>query len=466
MTSHPDRHSDRMPPAVARTVAFLNEREVWFSLGRNHEARSCRDAANKRTRLGETGIPLWDELKSFLGEFRHADGTQQYVMVHCRGDRLIDLAHVADAVRADPVHGSPKRLEENALARLGMDYGLVNPFEPWALDGQLLASPVLQVFDRDLLDPIGVPGTVMTNAGDLTWSVEMHARELAEALDHVIVADVSVRDDGEPPRPAWASAPPTVGIITGNSPESGMMLWRMVNDAVREGLGNYARGDVVMPRVLVQSLPELGLTMELDQRHREVWPALRTATATLCRDGARIIAVACNTTPYFAQDIRKITAEYGATFVSIAEVAGAWLRSRGIDQIALVGVKTVADLGPWSPYREPLSGVGVEIPNERTMHRIHELAYDVKARGADQKSLNQLRNILKQGVRSDVVMLALTEISLVLEQQKSPQRSDRLLLDTMKLYATDIAERYLGTSISPGMAESTPAPTASSPPLP
>ncbi len=392
----------------------------------------------------ETGIPLWDELKSFFGELRRRDGRKQYVVLHCRGDRLLDLERAAAVVG-----GTPQRLIGPALEGIGMAYGLVSPFEPWELDGQLLAAPVLQVFDRDLLQPVGVPGTVMTNAGDLTWSVEIYPTDLANALDHTAMDDISIHDPEERPRPPWATKPTNIGIITGNGPESGMLLWRMVNETVREHLGRDARGDVVMPRVLVRSLPELGLTMELDRRHRFVWPALRNAAAELCRDGAGVLAIACNTTPYFTPELRQIVSEYGASFLSMPEVVGGWLRDNHVADAALVGVKTVADLGPWSPYREPLEGIEIEIPDESTMARIHELAYAVKAKGARHTGLNQLRTILNTEVRSKVVILALTEISLLLELQKRNQRSDRLIVDTMRLYADAIAGAYLGQPVAP-----------------
>ncbi|HXC45355.1 MAG TPA: hypothetical protein VNU24_02020 [Solirubrobacteraceae bacterium] len=433
---------ERLPETVARTAEFLSEHEVWFRLARNPAVRSCRDAANKRMRLGQVGVPLWDELKSFFGVLRRPEGREQYVVVHCRGDRLIDLARVTEVVG-----GTLSRMAHIDLEGLGMAYGLVNPFEPWALDAQLMTSPVLQVFDRDLLTPIGIPGTVMTNAGDLTWSVEIRPGELADALDHKIVADVSVEDPDERARPAWAVAPKTIGIITGNGPESGMLLWRTINRIVREQLGRDARGDTVMPEVILRSLPEMGLTMELDRRHRHVWPALRKAAVELCRDGAEVLTLACNTTPYFAPELSKIAAEYQTTFVSMPDALGDWLRSRDIGQVALVGVKTVAELGPWSPYRTPLSKIEVELPNDQTMTRIHELAYQVKAQGADHASLNRLRDILREGVESRVVVLALTEISLVLELQKQAPRSDRLLVDTIELYAARIAGLYLGSDL-------------------
>lgn len=443
----PDLHdnpADRPPQSVARTATFLSERGVWFTLGRNHEARSCRDAAQKRTRLGEIGIPLWDELKSFFGVVNR-DGRAQHLVVHCRGDRELDLELVAASVGASD---APERCEGPELERLGMAYGLVNPFEPWAFDGQLLAVPVLQVFDRDLLTPIGVPGTVMTNAGDLTWSVELRAAELATALDHTIVADVSRQDPGES-RPKWAGAPSTFGIITGNGPDSGMLLWRSINRYVNEAIGKLARGDFAMPRVIVHSLPELGLTMELDSRHEAVWPTLRQTTAEMCRDGANVIAVACNTTPHFAPELRQICAEYGAEFVSMPEVVGSWLHRHRIDRVSLLGVKTVAELGPWSPYREPLAGVRVDVPDDYMMERLHAFAYEVKAASDPEKYQKTLGNFyrLVSAIESDVVVVALTELSLLLEHQRKPRESQRLIVDAMKVYAAALAARHLGLEL-------------------
>lgn len=433
-----------MPSAVVRTAAFLSERGVWFALGRNQPARSCRDAAHKRTRLGEAGIPIWDEIKSFFGVVDRPAGRRQHLIVHCRGDRSLDLDLVAAAVGTEV---QPRRLDAHALERLGMAYGLVNPFEPWALDGQLLAAPVLQVFDRDLLHPIGIPGTVMTNAGDITWSVELNAAELNAALDHTIVADVSRPDQRGSVRPRWASKPVTFGIITGNGPDSGMLLWRTINRCVRESLGDACRGDFSMPRVMVQSLPELGLTMELDRRHRSVWPSLRETTAKLCRDGADVIAIACNTTPHFGPELRGICAEYDARLITMPEVVGDWLHKQGVGQIALLGVKTVAEMGPWSPYRDPLAGIQVEALDNRTMARLHEIAYEVKAQGPSQAALNRLRAILQNEVQSEAVVVALTELSLLLELQKGRQRSSRLIVDAIALYASSLAAEHLGLDI-------------------
>jgi len=435
-----------VPRAVLQTAGFLKERGVWWQLSRNHEAFSCRDAARKRWRLGHEGIELWNELKSFFGRFRNASGREQYFMAHCRADRILNIGRLGQALKAQ---GVPERLDDEEVQRLGLRYGLVNPFETWKhsayeMDGPLLTAPVLQVFDTELIHRLGVPGNVMTNAGELTWAVEFDIVDLLEKMDHTIVADVADLNR-ENEREVWgARDQPSIGILTGNSPESGMHLWTEVNRRVREILGSLSCGDVSMPPVTVFSLPALGLTMELDRREQEIWPHLRKAVVDACRSGVQVLAIACHTTHYFTPQIRKICDEYGTEFLSMAEVLAQWLRHQGLQEIALVGIRYVSELGPWSAYRDPLGGIRVERPTERAKQLLGELAYQVKAEGPSESGLNRLRDVLRSEVASDTVVLALTELSILLSFQRKKGKSGRLLIDPLALYAEALACRYLG----------------------
>lgn len=223
-----------------------------------------------------------------------------------------------------------------------------------------------------------------------------------------------------------------------------MHLWSSLNRNVRELLGSLSCGDVSMPPVTVFSLPVLGLTMELDRREEEIWPHLRHAVQEACRSGAQVLTIACHTTHYFTPQIRTICAEYGTEFLSMAETLGVWLRSQGIGEIALMGIRYVSELGPWSAYREPLAGIQVERPTERAKQLLDELAYEVKAEGASEAGLNRLRNILREEVKCDAVVLALTELSILLSLQRKKGKSGRRLIDPLELYAEALARRYLG----------------------
>src|SRR5436189_167720 len=81
---------ENLPEAVHQCAERLRAFGIWHQFTRNEPATSCQDAARKRNRLGHKGVPLWDELKSFLGEF-HSGGVREIFLAHCRGDRRLDL---------------------------------------------------------------------------------------------------------------------------------------------------------------------------------------------------------------------------------------------------------------------------------------------------------------------------------------------------------------------------------------
>jgi len=79
------------PPAlVAANSALLGSLGVWHLVSKNKFAANggCADAATKRNRLGHTGIPVFDELKSHVGAYTDEQGTRRYVVAHCRGHQL------------------------------------------------------------------------------------------------------------------------------------------------------------------------------------------------------------------------------------------------------------------------------------------------------------------------------------------------------------------------------------------
>jgi aspartate/glutamate racemase len=438
-----------VPMAVQRAIEFLRRRSVWFNLSRNREARSCRDAARKRNRLGHEGIPLADELKSYIGLFTNAAGNPQPFLAHCRGDRLLDFAKLAKALNARDL---PIRMTEEDLNVFGLEYGLINPFgidqvlqtpNSYALDGAFLTSPILQVFDTELLHRVGIPGSMMTNAGDLTWGVEFFAKELISIIDNKFVESIAVSDPEEKHRPWGTRERKPIGIITGNAPESGILLWNYINEFVRDVPDINCYGDVSMPPVIVHSVPEMGLSMELDRREPEVWDALRSAVVDLGRQGVRLLALADNTTQYFTPQIRALCEEYKTEFISLPESVAAWLESQGKRQVALVGIDSVADLGHWSAYRDPLAAFDVVSLSESAKKQVHELAYQVKSEGVSEASLNRLRDILRREVSCDTVILALTELSLLMQRQRSKGRSGKDLIDPLKIYGETIARKYL-----------------------
>ena len=319
--------------------------------------------------------------------------------------------------------------------------------------GDDIAPAVLHLFDNSVLVPATPARTMFTNAGDYTWGLEFRPEELiaSYAPNHVRVANATLSSSS-----VTGAAPPSIGIITGNGPESGIALWQCVNDAIRGKLRVRANGfldvrkpgDLSLPTVFVHSLPGMGLSMELDQREQEVWDVLEAGLNGLCARGAALIALACHTTHYFAPRLHALAERHGARFVSMADVAMRAVAERRLESLAIVGVKYVAALDAWSSYGPIRNSVGaIEAVSESAMVDFHALAFEVKETGLRSgKNLHQkLTHLLGQHIRSPNVLVALTELSLILSAAtpKQREREVKVLIDPLSLYGEAIAEEYL-----------------------
>jgi aspartate/glutamate racemase/prolyl-tRNA editing enzyme YbaK/EbsC (Cys-tRNA(Pro) deacylase) len=424
---------ETVPGPVHRAHGVLDQLGIWYRFARNTKAMSCRDAAARRDRLGSIGIPVWDEMKSLA----LSDGSV-LVFAHCRGDQALDLSAVATAAGTGPLDLAG----DEHLAPLGLGYGLINPF----ISPDVAASTgLIQVFDVGLSVPIDVPGTIMTNAGDRTWGVEFYGADLAAATPGAISAPIAMEDPEADPRPPAIGRPFKIGIITGNSPESGMVLWELINGHVRTQLARNNVGDVSMPPVEVQSVPAMGLSMELDLRLEPVREAVEGAARALVDHGCTHVALACNTTQYFGDELSAICAAGNAEFLSMPDAVARWLTARGITEVGMVGIRYVSDLGEWSAYRAALAPFTVEPLSERGMGRITDIGYQIKAEGPTKGALGRLHNVLRDEFDSHTIVLALTELSLLLDLQTGKPRPDaKQIVDPLHVYAEAIACAYTG----------------------
>lgn len=424
------------PNRVQAAVDFFQRHHLWHVVSRNSHATSCRDAAARRSRLGVIGIPLHDELKSLCFVVYRADHTRSFALLHARATAQIDLKRAAILLGA--IRPLARMAQEELDAEFATSYGAVNPFSE--------ANKFIQVFDDDVCNTYSPPHTMMTNLGEHTWAVEFEAASLINALKaeapEVIVGKITEQAGKEHRQPVF-------GIITGNGPESGMALWRYINGEIFQALEPQKRmyGDLSFPRVIVHSLPEMGLSMELALREAAIWQVIEKATHDLCKAGVTHIALACNTTPYFGPQIQAICAQYQAQFVSIAEVSYQRIVARKLDDITLIGIPLVAEMGERSPYKR-LAELGVKPVEENVLNDLLDLGYMIKRMslsGQDNKALNKLQHIIRAGVKTKRVMIALTEISVLLE--RFPKLRDNIggveVIDPLRWYGEYLAEQFL-----------------------
>jgi aspartate/glutamate racemase/prolyl-tRNA editing enzyme YbaK/EbsC (Cys-tRNA(Pro) deacylase) len=423
-----------VPAGVQKSLDFFQRQEVWRIVSRNSPATSCRDASARRNRLGSQGIPLHDELKS-LCVVKYRDGNRSFALLHCRAHRRFDLERAAKVLQSD--RPLVRLSTTEMLAHFGMDYGTVNPF--------VAPSEFEQVFDEDVLGIYPLPGTMMTNLGHHEWAVEFEPQETVEHLGHewpIIVARITGSELRQTQLPSY-------GIITGNGPESGMALWRTLNHAVREGVADNQRihGDFLFPRVITLSLPEMGLSMELRNRYEQVRRVVDDAANQLCSAGIGTVSLACNTTQHFCSEIRRVVEPKGVEFLSMAESVLEYIRQHQIDDVTIIGIPVVADLGELSAYK-PLRSLNVRPVHPRAEEHLQELGYLVKKLGhreQDSAAMNKLQHIIKSGVETEHVLIALTEISVLLQgfPKHQKQIGGKSIIDPLRLHGESMARKYL-----------------------
>lgn len=324
-------------------------------------------------------------------------------------------------------------------------------------------SEIVQVFD-DSVNLIGDhPNTVTTNAGDRTKFLEINPQDLilsvSKYFPNTLKASISIPDPrwlGEnikyKIRDEWLHFPPPtgpkIGILTGNSPESGLMLWNDFLEQFRNIYNNLT--DVLMPEVLVHSLPQMGLSMELAEREDEVWLQIEEAIKQLLKNGCKLITLACNTTIYFEPKISKLCKAHNARFVSIAEACLPAIKEQTLEsdkdslRVGLVGIGPVVDFeGGYSGYEKQFTAEGIEaVPCDAT-----DLAYLIKSIGTHKKpeaGINKLSLLIeKQLDNTAVVVLSLTEVSLIYRKGSKKHKYKKVYIDPISELARFLVYLYV-----------------------
>jgi aspartate racemase len=186
-----------------------------------------------------------------------------------------------------------------------------------------------------------------------------------------------------------------------------MDLWRKILVAGRSS-AHEALGDLAAPRVSIESVPELGLSMSLERWQSEVWAALEPAVKRLAARND-VICVACNTLHHFEPQLA--TALGTATLVSYPGTAARIATAVPESRLGLLAVRPVVSGGPWSAYRRLSVWDRFELP--RDPDRIHLLVERIKCQGSDDPSVAQEFAEICKTFDSKRLLLACTELPLV-----------------------------------------------------
>lgn len=429
-----------MPPSVRKTISFMEDQNLWYLLSRNPPAYSCKDAASKRLRLGYRGISLYDELKSYFAAFQNKLGQKQAVMIHCRGNQLIDMGKVKRILKTEsPIHRLTQK-ELNAIFSSDdpdrKSYGMVNPFGigPWGAD-----SPLMQIFDKSLLEGKSPEGTMMTNAGDLTWGIEFDPKELIDRINFKEVGDISITDFSHP-----QANDSFLAIICGDGPEVGIAALSKIKNELRKQLGRNFRGDTSFPRFHFESLPEIGLSINLNLRKDRIWDALRNSLDQISNFEQKPshLCIPSNNLQLFNSQIKSYCDKRGIEYVSLAGETGKYLQKEQILDFGFIGHMDVIesfDTKDWN-ISSDLSPV---FPPEKILREALRISLDVKVSGINRSSQNRFSSLIRHSFKEQNIVIAINEFSLLMQSLKGKQKSDKNYIDTLDVLARAVASKLI-----------------------
>jgi aspartate/glutamate racemase len=411
-----------LPENVKNNIRFLQSKKVWYILSKNTKVLGCGEAAANRHRLGNKGIPIFDELKSELGFFINKEHKKQKVLVHCRGNQKLDRLKISGVLNS----------EYQRITNVDEKKGLINPFDKRFRN-------LIQIFDISTTKNFHPPYTMMTNAGDFEYALEFDVNSLIGSLKGARVDDIIRIDNYN------NYIRHKIGILTGNGPDSGILLWRKINESIKLELeyrrAHSFKGDLSYPEIIVSSVPDMGISMELDKRLKTTENTVIKSVINMCQNGVTLMCIACNTTQYYKNKIEGICNLYNIRFVSIPEVINSYLKENQIHEFDFIGISHVVNFEKLSAFKDLNDKYIISKPDTATLEKIDNIAYTAKNNIGQAR--NYLIDLIKNNTRHNTIIVALTEISTILSTYKDLVKN-KIVVDSLQLLADYIAQIYVG----------------------
>ncbi len=223
----------------------------------------------------------------------------------------------------------------------------------------------------------------------------------------------------------------TVGIVGGLSPESTILYYRGLNEAVQARLGGHHNA-----RILLNSL-DFGEFVALKERGDWEMQGRLIVDAALRLEcaGADFVLLATNTMHLFADDLR---ARLTIPFLHLADATAERIRAFRVDRIALLGTAYTMEQ---DFYTSRLIAHGIEpmVPNPQKRAEIHRIIYDELCRGVvKNESRETYRAIISDLVQegAQAVILGCTEITMLI----GPQDVSCPVFDTTQIHIEAAAQ--------------------------
>ena len=226
----------------------------------------------------------------------------------------------------------------------------------------------------------------------------------------------------------------TIGLIGGMSWESTVTYYKIINETVKERLGGFHSGKILLYSVDFAEIEECQAKEEWE-KSAEI---LSEAAENLEKAGADFIVICTNTMHKVAG---KIQENIKIPVIHIADATAHKLKQDGILKTALLGTKYTMTQ---DFYKEKLreNGIEVLIPEEKDIEIVNHVIYEELCLGkildSSRKEYIRIIDGLKEKGAQGVI-LGCTEIGLLISQKDSPLP----VYDTTEIHVLSACEKAL-----------------------
>ena len=227
----------------------------------------------------------------------------------------------------------------------------------------------------------------------------------------------------------------TIGMIGGMSWESSIEYYRIVNEAVKERLGDLHSAKSVMVSVDFAEIEKLQREGSWEQATRAMVAAARSVEA----GGADFLIICTNTMHKMAEEVQQ---GIGIPLLHIADATAEVINARGLHRVGLLGTRFTMEEDFYRGRLVEKFHLGVLIPEAADREILHRVIYDELVLGKIQLAskaeyLRIIAGLAEAGAEG--IILGCTEIGLLISQADS-----RLpLFDTTRIHALAAVEYAL-----------------------
>ena len=227
----------------------------------------------------------------------------------------------------------------------------------------------------------------------------------------------------------------TIGMIGGMSWESSIEYYRIINEAVKERLGDLHSAKSLMFSVDFAEIEVL----QREGRWEDATRAMIDAAQSVEAGGADFLIICTNTMHKMAEEVQQ---SIGIPLLHIADATAEVIKARGLRRVGLLGTRFTMEEDFYRGRLVKKHALEVLVPESADREIVHRVIYDELVLGRIEPAskveyLRIIAGLAQDGAEG--IILGCTEIGLLVSQADS-----RLpLFDTTRIHALSAVQYAL-----------------------